>query len=43
MQRHAIPADSVPFGLPRDLLGYRGQPPHAQWPDGARLAVSLVL
>ena len=43
MQGHAIPADSVPFGLPRDLLGYRGQPPHAQWPGGARLAVSLVL
>lgn len=43
MQSHAIPADSVPFGLPRDLLGYRGQPPHAQWPGGARLAVSLVL
>ncbi|WP_438995835.1 allantoinase PuuE [Candidatus Puniceispirillum sp.] len=28
---------------PRDLIGYNGQPPHAQWPDGARIAVQFVL
>jgi len=33
--KHPIP--------PRDLLGYRGTPPNPRWPDGARVAVSLVL
>lgn len=28
---------------PRDLLGYGPTPPHANWPGGARLALSLVL
>jgi allantoinase len=28
---------------PRDMAGYAGQPPHAQWPNGARLAVQFVL
>ena len=27
----------------RDLRGYGANPPHADWPDGARVAVSLVL
>lgn len=27
----------------RDLYGYGPNPPHAEWPDGARVAVSLVL
>jgi allantoinase len=27
----------------RDLRGYGPKPPHAQWPGGARVAVSLVL
>lgn len=27
----------------RDLLGYGETPPHAEWPEGARVAVSLVL
>ena len=27
----------------RNLYGYGEYPPHAQWPDGARVAVSLVL
>jgi putative urate catabolism protein len=27
----------------RDLVGYGGQPPHAQWPGGARVAVQFVL
>jgi allantoinase len=28
---------------PRDMAGYAGRPPHAQWPGGARLAVQFVL
>ena len=28
---------------PRDLIGYGGRPPQAQWPDGARIAVQFVL
>jgi putative urate catabolism protein len=28
---------------PRDLVGYGASPPHADWPDGARLALSFVL
>jgi allantoinase len=28
---------------PRDLTGYAGKPPHAQWPGGARIAVQFVL
>lgn len=28
---------------PRDLVGYAGQPPHAQWPSNARIAVQFVI
>ncbi|MDJ0653972.1 MAG: allantoinase PuuE [Xanthomonadales bacterium] len=28
---------------PRDLIGYGPNPPHAQWPDSARLALQFVL
>jgi len=28
---------------PRDLIGYGRQPPHADWPGGARIAVQIVL
>jgi allantoinase len=28
---------------PRDLVGYGRDPPHAQWPDAARVAVQFVL
>ena len=28
---------------PRDLVGYGAQPPHARWPDNARIAVQIVL
>ncbi|MEH3147051.1 MAG: allantoinase PuuE [Methylobacterium frigidaeris] len=28
---------------PRDLVGYGRNPPHAQWPGGARLAVQFVI
>ncbi len=27
----------------RDLIGYGATPPHANWPDGARIAVQLVM
>ena len=27
----------------RDLIGYHGTPPHAQWPNAARIAVQFVL
>jgi allantoinase len=32
---------STPY--PRDLVGYGRTPPHAQWPDRARIAVQFVL
>src|SRR3954451_22343937 len=28
---------------PRDLVGYGRNPPHAQWPGGARIALQFVL
>ena len=28
---------------PRDLIGYGASPPHANWPDNARIAVSFVI
>ena len=28
---------------PRDLIGYGRKPPHARWPDGARIALQFVL
>jgi putative urate catabolism protein len=33
----------VTAGYPRDLVGYGRNPPHAQWPGGARIAVQFVL
>jgi putative urate catabolism protein len=30
-------------GYPRDLAGHGEDPPHARWPDGARIAVQFVL
>ena len=32
-----------PAPYPRDLVGYGRNPPHAQWPGGARVAVQFVL
>jgi peptidoglycan/xylan/chitin deacetylase (PgdA/CDA1 family) len=29
--------------MDRDLFGYGGKPPHAEWPNGAKLALSFVL
>ena len=28
---------------PRDLIGYGRNPPHANWPNGARIAVQFVI
>jgi putative urate catabolism protein len=41
MSRPENAMTSEPY--PRDLVGYGGQPPHARWPNGARLALSMVL
>ena len=30
-------------GYPRDMIGYGAQPPHAAWPNGARLALQIVM
>jgi hypothetical protein len=30
-------------GYPRDLIGYGRNPPHADWPSNARVAVQFVL
>ena len=35
------PASALPY--PRDLVGYSRNPPHAQWPQQARIAVQFVL
>src|SRR6266567_3417564 len=32
-----------PKSSPRDFAGYRGKPPNPHWPNGARVAVSLVV
>ncbi|HJT15318.1 MAG TPA: chitin deacetylase, partial [Dongiaceae bacterium] len=31
------------LSYPRDLNGYEGNPPPADWPGGARVAVQFVL
>jgi allantoinase len=38
-----MPTDDSTQPYPRDLRGYGRQPPHAQWPGGARIAVQFVL
>jgi allantoinase len=35
--------DMTDSTYPRDLAGYGRTPPHAQWPDGARIALQFVL
>ncbi len=32
-----------PDSYPRDLIGYGRTPPHARWPNGARIALQFVL
>ncbi len=36
-----MPNSNPPY--PRDLIGYGRNPPHADWPSGARIAVQFVL
>ncbi|MEL7373689.1 MAG: allantoinase, partial [Pseudomonadota bacterium] len=31
------------MSYPRDLIGYGAEPPQAQWPGGARVAVQFVV
>ena len=38
----ALPTWELGTG-PRDLEGYGASPPNARWPNGAKVAVSLVL
>jgi OHCU decarboxylase len=33
----------MPPSYPRDMIGYGAHPPHANWPDKARIAVQFVL
>ncbi len=33
----------MPDAYPRDLIGYGPEPPHADWPGGARIAIQMVL
>jgi len=28
---------------PRDMIGYGGEPPHAQWPGTAQIALQFVI
>jgi hypothetical protein len=34
---------TVPPEYARDFVGYGSDPPHPQWPEQARVAVSIVL
>ena len=41
---HASAASNqTPDHLTRDFVGYGATPPHADWPDGARLALNFVV
>lgn len=31
------------YDFPRDLIGYGRHPPQANWPNGAKIAVSFVM
>jgi hypothetical protein len=33
----------MPNPFPRDMIGYGAEPPHAQWPEGARIALQFVI
>ncbi len=35
--------ESAQTPYPRDLAGYKGSPPHANWPGGAKIAVQFVI
>jgi allantoinase len=40
MSNQFLPASLI---YPRDMIGYGQHPPHAQWPDQARIAIQFVL
>ena len=40
---NADPDRGSKYDFPRDLIGYGRYPPHAQWPNGAKIAVSFVI
>ena len=37
------PDKDTNYSFPRDLIGYGRHPPNAQWPNGAKIAVSFVI
>lgn len=37
------PSAGTKFDFPRDFVGYGRHPPNAQWPNGAKIAVSFVI
>lgn len=37
------PDAGTKYDFPRDLRGYGRHPPNAQWPGGAKIAVSFVI
>ena len=40
---NADPDKGTKFDFERDLQGYGRNPPNAQWPNGAKIAVSFVI
>lgn len=40
---NADPDRNTKFDFPRDLVGYGRHPPNAEWPNGAKIAVSFVI
>jgi putative urate catabolism protein len=40
---HPAPAHEATSTYPRDLVGYGRNPPHARWPNQARIALQFVL
>src|SRR5260370_40356389 len=35
--------DAMTTAYPRDMIGYGAEPPHAQWPGDARIALQFVI
>ncbi len=40
---NADPDRDTNYDFPRDLIGYGRHPPKANWPNGAKIAVSFVI
>jgi allantoinase len=40
-----VPSDASVYGHPcsRDVVGYGSSPPDPQWPNGAKVALNIVL